>query len=134
MDLDIDPDEKHMVMMEKLMYMLGKRIERYEANLNIDNLEQLMLLLDREQTQPIQDMYDEQDYRENNEEKLLIMMEKMMYILGKRIERCEANLNIVDLEQPMSFPDQTQAQSPQDLDNEQDMYDDQDFMEDNEKD
>ena len=45
----------------------------------------------------------EHDYRENNKEKLLIMMEKMVYILGKIIERNEANLNIDDLEQPMLF-------------------------------
>ena len=61
------------------------------------------------------------------------MMEKMMYILGKRIERCEANINIGDLEQPMLFPDQTQAQSPQELDSDQDMYDDKHFIEDDEQ-
>ena len=35
------------------------------------------------------------------------MMEKMMYMLGKRMDRYEANLNIGGLEQPMPFPDQT---------------------------
>ena len=43
MDLDIDPDEKHMLMMEKLMYMLGRRMDRLMANMNIDDLEQAML-------------------------------------------------------------------------------------------
>ena len=47
--------------MEKMMYMLGKRFERYEANLNIDDLEQPMLLSNQEQTLNLQDMYDEQD-------------------------------------------------------------------------
>ena len=103
MDLDIDPEVKSLVMMEKKMYMLGKRIERYEVNLNIGDIEHPMLFSDQEQTQPLQDMYDEQDmcdeqdYRENIEEKELIRMEKMMYMLGKRIERYEANLNIDDL-------------------------------------
>ena len=54
--------------MEKMVYMLGKRLERYEANLNIDDLEQPMLLSNQEQTQTLQDMFVEQDYKEINEE------------------------------------------------------------------
>ena len=42
MDLDIDPEDKHMVMMEKLMYMLGRRVDRFMANLNICDPEQHM--------------------------------------------------------------------------------------------
>ena len=56
-----------------------------------------------------------------------------MYMLEKGMDRYEANLNIDDLEQPMLFPDQEQTQLLQDLDNEQDMYDDQDFIEDDEE-
>ena len=66
-------------------------------------------------------------------EKLLAKMEKMVYMFGKIMDRYEANLNIGDLEQPMLFPDQEQNQPLQDLDNEQDMYDDQDFIEDDEE-
>ena len=53
--------------MEKMIYMLGKRFERYEAKLNIYDLEQPMLLSNQEQTQTLQDMCIEQDYKESNE-------------------------------------------------------------------
>ena len=56
-----------------------------------------------------QDMYDDQSYKENNQEIFLIMMEKMMYMLGKRMDRLMANMNIDDLEQAMLSPEQTQA-------------------------
>ena len=82
MDSDIDPRAKWLAMMEKMLYMFGKIMDRYEANLNIDDLEQPMLFSNQEQTQPLQDldneqdMYDDQDfieddeqgYKENNEE------------------------------------------------------------------
>ena len=98
MDLDIDLDDKHMIMMEKLMYMLGRRVDRFMANLNIGDPENHMRVPEKIQTLPLQDMYDEQDDRENNQEKFLIMMEKMMYMLGKRMDRLMANTNIDDLE------------------------------------
>ena len=129
MDLDIDPEDKHMVMMEKLMYMLGRRVDRFMANLNVGDPENHMHVPEQMKTLPLQDMYDEQDDRENNQEKFLIMMEKMMYMLGKRMDRLMANMNIDDLEQPMLFPHQTQAQSPQDQDSDQDMYYDQHLIE-----
>ena len=98
MDLDIDPEDKHMVMMEKLMYMLGRRVDRFMANLNIGDPEQHMPFPEQTQNLPLQDMYDEQDDRENNQEKFLIMMENMMYMLGKRMDRLMASMNIDDLE------------------------------------
>ena len=60
-------------------------------------------------------------------------MEKMLHMFGKIMDRYVANLNIDDLKQPMLFPGQDQTQPLQDLDNEQDMYDDQDFIEDDEQ-
>ena len=52
-----------------------------------------------------------------------------MYMLDKRIEWNEANLNIDDLEKPMLFPDQTQSQPLQDINNKQKMYDEKDYNE-----
>ena len=40
MNLDIDLEDKHMLMMEKLMYMLGKRVDRFIANMNIGDPKQ----------------------------------------------------------------------------------------------
>ena len=133
MDLDIDPEDKHMIMMEKLMYMVGRMVDRFMANINIGDPEQHMPFPEKTKTLPLQDMYDEQDYRENNQEKFLIMMEKMMYMLGKRMDRLMANMSIDDLEQPMPFLGQTQVQSPQDQDSDHDMYYDQHFIEDDEQ-
>ena len=133
MDLDIDPEDQHMLMMEKLMYILGRSVDRFMANLNIGDPEQHMPFPKQTQTLPLQGMYDEQDYRESNQEKFLIMMEKMMYMLGKRMDRLMANMNIDDLEQPMLFPSQIEAQSPQDQDSDEDMYYDQHIIEKDEK-
>ena len=98
MDLDINPDDKHMIMMEKLMYMLGRRVDRFMANLNVGDPENHMPFPDQTKTLPLQDMYDEHDYRENNQGKFLIMMEKMMHMLGKRMDRLMANMKMDDLE------------------------------------
>ena len=68
MDFSIDPKVKRLAMMEKMVYMFEKIMDRYEANLNIGDLEQPMLFPDQEQTQPLQDLDDEQDFKENNEE------------------------------------------------------------------
>ena len=67
MDLDIDPEDKHMLMMEKSMYMLGRRVDRFMANLNVGNPEQNIPFPDQTQTLPRQDMYDQQDYKENKQ-------------------------------------------------------------------
>ena len=133
MDLDIDPDEKHMIMMEKLMYMLGRRVDRFMANLNVGDPENHMPFPEQTQTLPLQDMYDEHDYRENNEGKILIMMEKMMHMLGKRMDRLMANMKMDDLERAMLSLDQTQAQSPQDQDSDQAMNYDQHLIENDEQ-
>ena len=58
MDLDIDPEYKHMVMMEKLLYMLGRRMDRFMENFNVGDLENHMLFPEKTQTLPLQDMYD----------------------------------------------------------------------------
>ena len=74
MDSDIYPREKRLAMMEKMLYMFGKIMDRYEANLNIYDLEQAMLFSDQEQTLPLkyldneQDMYDDQYFIEDDEE------------------------------------------------------------------
>ena len=52
----------------------------------------------------------------------------MMYMLGKRMDRLMANINVDDLKQAIISPDQTQAQSPQDQDNDQDVYYDQNLI------
>ena len=130
MDLDIDPEDKHMLMMEKMMYILGKRMDRLMANLNAGNPEQHIPFPKQTQTLRRQDMYDQQDYKENKQE---IMMEKMMHMLGKRTDRLMANTNRNDLEQATFSLDQTQAQSPRDQDCDQDMYYDQYFIKDDEQ-
>ena len=74
--------------MEKMMNILDKILDRQEVDTDNDYPEQPMFFPNQEHTQPLhdlddekdmydeQDMCDEQDFRENNEEKLLIMMEK----------------------------------------------------------
>ena len=57
--------------------------------------------------------------RETKLEKLLDIIEKMMYILDRRLDSYEVNTNDDYLEQPMLIYKQEQTQ---DLDNEQDMY------------
>ena len=64
---------------------------------------------------------------------LLDLFGKIVYILDKKLERHEVDTNVDYPEHPMPFPDQTQTQQIQDLDNEQEMYDDQDFIEDDEE-
>ena len=60
--------------MEKMMYILDKILDRHEVDIDVDYLEQLMPFPDQTQTQPLQDiynkknMYNEQDHRGNNEE------------------------------------------------------------------
>ena len=57
----------------KIVYILDKILDRHEVDTDVDYPEQLMPFLDQTQTQPLQDinnkqnMYDEQDYKENNE-------------------------------------------------------------------
>ena len=66
--------DKLLDIVAKMMYILDKKRERHEANTNIDYLEQPIPSPCQKKTQPLQDknnkrnMYDELDYRENNEE------------------------------------------------------------------
>ena len=128
-------------LIRKIVYILDKILDRHEVDTDVDYPEQPMFFPDQIQTQPLQDLDNEkhidddqdfieegeQDYRENNKEKLLIMMEKMVYMLGKIFERYDANLNIDDLEQPMLLSNQEQTQKLQD------MYNEQDYKESNEE-
>ena len=117
----------------KMVYILDKRLDRHEVDIDFDYPEQPMFFPDQTQTQPLQDLDneqyidDDQDfikegekyYRENNKEKLLVMMENMVYILGKIFERYEANLKIDNLEQPMLLSNQEQTQKLSDMYDEQ---------------
>ena len=77
MESSIDREDKLDTLLDligKMMYILDKKLERHEADTDVDYPEQPMSSLDQKQTQPLKDinnkqnMYDEQDYRENNEE------------------------------------------------------------------
>ena len=77
MDPGIDKEAKLNTLLDligKIVYILDKKLERHEANTDVDYPEQPMLYPDQKQTQTLQDIknkqniYDEQDYRENNEE------------------------------------------------------------------
>ena len=77
MDPSIDREAKLDTLfdiMEKMMYILDKRLDRHEADTYIDYPEQPMISPNQTQNQPLQDiyikqnMYDEQGDRENNEE------------------------------------------------------------------
>ena len=59
---------------------------------------------------------------------LLDLFGKVVYIIDKKLERHDVDTDVDYPKQPMPFPDQTQTQQLQDLDNEQEMYDDQDFI------
>ena len=76
MDLDIDPDDKRMVMLKKLMYMLGRRVDRLMANMNASDPKQHIPFPNQTQNLPLQDMYNEHDDRENNQEDFLNMMKR----------------------------------------------------------
>ena len=71
--------------------------------------------------------------REAKLDTLLDMIGKIMYILYKKLERHETDIDVDYIEQPTFFPNQEQNQPLQDLDNEQDMYNDQDFIENDEQ-
>ena len=144
MDLSMDREAKLNTLLNligKIVYILDKKLERHEDDIDVDYPEKPMLFPDQTQTQPLQKLDNnkyidddqefikegEQDYRENNKENLLVMMEKMVYILGKIFERYEANLKIDNLEQPMLLSNQEQTQKLLD------MYDEQHYKESNEE-
>ena len=71
--------------------------------------------------------------RESKLNALLERMTKIMYILSKILDRHEADTDIDYLEQPMLSPNQTQTQPLQDIYNKKNMYDEQDYSENNEE-
>ena len=71
--------------------------------------------------------------REAKLNKLLDLIGKIVYILDKRLDMHEVDTDVDYPEQPMPFPDQTQTQPIQDINNKHNMYDEQDYRENNEK-
>ena len=81
----------------KIVYILDKILERHEDDIDVDYLEQPMFFPDQMKIKPLQDLDNEkyidddqdfieegeQDYREKNKEKLLVMMGKWCICLGK---------------------------------------------------